>query len=77
MVEKEGVTTILCLQEDANLDYFSVDITSIQKRCQERGDIQHVRCPIRDFDPMDLRTQLPKAISAHFDSKKRSIRLWP
>lgn len=60
LVEKEGVTTILCLQENVNLDYFSVDIGAIEHRCAERGDVRHVRCPVRDFDPTDLRRQLPK-----------------
>ena len=55
------MTTILCLQENVNLDYFDVDIQAIEKRCEERADVRHIRCPIRDFDPMDLRVQLPKA----------------
>ena len=55
------MTTILCLQENVNLDYFGVDIQAIEKRCAERADVRHIRCPIRDFDPMDLRVQLPKA----------------
>lgn len=63
LVENEGVTTILCLQENVNLDYFSVDITAIEERCEERGDVRHIRCPIRDFDPMDLRLQLPKVVA--------------
>jgi len=63
LVEKEGVTTILCLQEDVNLDYFSVDIAAIQRQCEQRGDVRHVRCPVRDFDPMDLRRQLPKVVA--------------
>lgn len=65
LVEEEGVTTILCLQEDINLDYFSVDISAIRKRCQARGDVRHVRCPVRDFDPSDLRKQLPKVSGLH------------
>lgn len=60
----KGVTTILCLQEDVNLDYFDIDINRIRSRCGEVG-IRHVRCPVRDFDPSDLRSRLPKV---HFTS---------
>jgi protein-tyrosine phosphatase len=28
----------------------------------ERGDIEHVRMPIRDFDPFSLRTNLPATV---------------
>lgn len=57
-----GVTTVFCLQENSDMEYFSLDITAIQERCKERGDIEHVRFPIRDFDPFDLRKKLPKAV---------------
>ncbi len=43
--------------------YFNLDIKPIQERCAERGDIKHVRFPIRDFDPYDLRRKLPRAVS--------------
>lgn len=63
LAEKEGVTTVFCLQEDCDMEYFGLDIKAIQARCKERGDIQHVRFPVRDFDPQDLRRRLPKAIA--------------
>lgn len=47
--------TAVSLQEDSDMAYFNLDITAIQARCAERGDIKHVRFPIRDFDPYDLR----------------------
>lgn len=37
------------------MDYFKIDIEAIRERCRERGDIKHVRFPVRDFDPFDLR----------------------
>ena len=43
--------------------YFNLDILPIQERCQQRGDIKHVRFPIHDFDPYDLRMKLPKAVT--------------
>lgn len=59
---KAGVGTIFCLQEDSDMAYFSLDINPIIKRCQARGDIKHVRFPIRDFDPFSLRQRLPEAV---------------
>ena len=50
-------------QEDSDMAYFSLDVGPIQKRCEERGDIKHVRFPVRDFDPYDLRRKLPKAVA--------------
>lgn len=44
------------------MQYFSLDIDPIQKRCEELG-VKHVRFPIRDFDPFDLRLKLPKAVA--------------
>lgn len=31
--------------------YFNLDLQPILDRCQQRGDIKHVRFPIHDFDP--------------------------
>ncbi|GIL97365.1 hypothetical protein Vretimale_3018 [Volvox reticuliferus] len=63
LAERENVRTIFCLQEDSDMAYFNLDIEPIQARCKERGDIKHVRFPIRDFDPFDLRRKLPKAVT--------------
>ena len=43
--------------------YFDLDISPIIARCQERGDIKHVRFPVRDFDPFSLRQRLPDAVA--------------
>lgn len=51
------------MQEDCDLEYFDIDIKGIQARAAARGDIKHVRFPIRDFDPFDLRKKLPKAVT--------------
>jgi len=29
------------------MEYFNLDVSKIQERCKERGDIKHVRFPIR------------------------------
>lgn len=48
---------------DSDMEYFSLDINPIIQACEERGDIKHVRFPIRDFDPYDLRLRLPAGIA--------------
>ena len=35
--------TIFCLQEDSDMAYFDLDLQPILHRCQQRGDIKHVR----------------------------------
>ncbi|GLC68762.1 hypothetical protein PLESTF_000734000 [Pleodorina starrii] len=63
LADREGVRVIVSLQEDPDMAYFNLDLAPIQARCAERGDVKHVRFPIRDFDPFDLRRKLPKAVS--------------
>ncbi|GFQ00342.1 phosphoglucan phosphatase dsp4 amyloplastic [Phtheirospermum japonicum] len=58
-----GVKTILCLQQDADLEYFGIDIAAIQEYAKNCGDIQHLRAQIRDFDAFDLRMRLPAVVS--------------
>ena len=41
--------------------YFELDVAPIRQRCAERGDVAHLRYPIRDFDPFDLRMKLAGA----------------
>ena len=43
--------------------YFDLDINPIIERCNQRGDIKHVRFPVRDFDPFSLRQRLPEAVA--------------
>lgn len=63
VLEKEGVTTVLCLQEDSDMEYFSLDVAPIRERCSKGGLIDHVRHAIRDFDPYSLRRRLPEAVA--------------
>lgn len=60
-LKKEGVGIIFCLQEDADMAHFALDIAPIQKRAAEL-QISHVRMPIRDFNPLLLRQNLPTAV---------------
>jgi len=60
-LKKENVGIIVCLQEDKDMEYFSLDIKPIEARSKEVG-ISHVRIPIKDFDPQSLRRHLPGAV---------------
>ncbi|XP_076957310.1 phosphoglucan phosphatase DSP4, amyloplastic-like [Bidens hawaiensis] len=57
------VKTIFCLQQDSDLEYFSVDIGAIREYASTFDDIQHIRAEIRDFDGADLRLRLPAVVS--------------
>lgn len=60
---REGVTTILNLQTDSDIQHWGVNIGEVQRRCSELG-IKHVRRAAKDFDPHSLRKTLPSAVSA-------------
>lgn len=62
-LQKIGVKTIYCLQQDSDLEYFGVDISAIREYANKCGDIQHLRAEIRDFDAFDLRIRLPAVVS--------------
>ncbi|CAD7700856.1 unnamed protein product [Ostreobium quekettii] len=63
LVEKEGVSTIVCLQEDKDCEYWDLDLAAIKDCCTSRGDVKHLHLPIRDFDPQSLRQRLPKIVA--------------
>ncbi|CAL9246690.1 unnamed protein product [Arabidopsis halleri] len=71
-LRKIGVKTIFCLQQDPDLEYFGVDIRSIQAYAKKYSDIQHIRCEIRDFDAFDLRMRLPAVVSTLYKAVKRN-----
>ena len=56
--------------------WFNLDISPIVARCQERGDIQHIRFRIRDFDPFDLRIKLPAAVQIIADQVAEDRRVY-
>ncbi|KAF3575044.1 hypothetical protein F2Q69_00061556 [Brassica cretica] len=51
-LRKIGVKTIFCLQQDPDLEYFGVDIRSIQAYAKTFTDIEHIRCEIRYNKPL-------------------------
>lgn len=63
LADQEDVRTVMCLQEDSDMAYFSLDVAPIRARCEERSDIVHLRHAIRDFDPFSLRRRLPGAVA--------------
>ncbi|KAL5709697.1 Phosphoglucan phosphatase DSP4 [Ranunculus cassubicifolius] len=67
-----GVKTIFCLQQNSDLDYFSVDIIAIQEYAKKYDDIQHLRAEIRDFDAFDLRLRLPAVLSKLYKAVNRN-----
>lgn len=64
LVDKENVGSVFCLQQDSDMEYFDLDIDPILARAADRGDVQHVRYRINDFDAFDLRMKLPGAAAA-------------
>ena len=62
-LEQEGVTTVLCLQENSDMEYFSLNVDPIRERCAKGRVIDHIRYAIRDFDPYSLRRRLPEAVA--------------
>mmetsp|Transcript_39351 Transcript_39351/g.47694 ORF Transcript_39351/g.47694 Transcript_39351/m.47694 type:complete len:414 (+) Transcript_39351:205-1446(+) len=60
---EENVGTILCLQEDKDMAWWDLDIKPIQRRAAETG-MNHLRMPLRDFDAMDIRSNIASLISA-------------
>ncbi|CAL9005930.1 unnamed protein product [Prunus brigantina] len=67
-----GVKTIFCLQQDSDLEYFSVDIGAIREYAKTFDDIEHLRAEIRDFDAYDLRLRLPAVVSKLYKAINRN-----
>jgi protein-tyrosine phosphatase len=56
-----GITAILNLQTDQDLDYWDLDWPRLESHCRESGIVVR-RVPIRDFDAEDLRRNLPGCV---------------
>ncbi|KAL8130495.1 hypothetical protein V2J09_019650 [Rumex salicifolius] len=67
-----GVKTVFCLQQDPDLEYFSVDIKAIQEYAKTYDDIEHIRAEIRDFDKHDLRLRLPAVVGELYKAISRN-----
>lgn len=60
---KYGVTAVLNVQADEDLDYCGVDWPTLA-RAYEEAEIVVQRHPVRDFDPEALRRELPNCVRA-------------
>ena len=60
------VSGVLCLQHDDCLAYWGIDYEMMYRAGTKLG-LTMERCPIRDFDAVDLRRRLPSAISTLAD----------
>jgi protein-tyrosine phosphatase len=58
-----GVSAVLNLQTDDDMDYWGFDWSELEHRYRKLG-IEVRRSPIRDFDPDDLRRKLPQCVKA-------------
>jgi protein-tyrosine phosphatase len=56
-----GITAILSLQTDNDLDYCDLDWSRLEACCGQLG-VDLRRIPVRDFDGMDLRQKLPQCV---------------
>ncbi len=56
-----GITAILSLQTDNDLDYWDMDWKRLECHCHEVG-IMVRRVPVRDFDGLDLRKKLSQCV---------------
>eukprot|EP00899_Mesostigma_viride_P002512 jgi/Mesvir1/12261/Mv00476-RA.1 len=61
LVNEEGVTAVLNLQQEEDIRYWGVDIAAVGWRCHEL-QVPLIRRPARDFDPNSLRAQLPYTV---------------
>jgi atypical dual specificity phosphatase len=57
-----GITAILNLQTDSDLDYCDLDWGRLEGPCQALG-VELRRIPVRDFDGLDLRRNLGQCVS--------------
>jgi hypothetical protein len=62
LAEEHGITYILNLQQDRDLEHWGVDIGALQWRAQQHGMVL-ARRPARDFDPHSLRAMMPGAVA--------------
>lgn len=56
-----GITAVLNVQTEEDFAYWGLDWTGLQSRYREAG-VEIRRVPVRDFDPDDLRRNLPQCV---------------
>ncbi|MHC4399758.1 MAG: dual specificity protein phosphatase family protein [Planctomycetota bacterium] len=58
-----GITAVLSVQTDEDLDTLNVPWDALERYCQSLG-IEVSRLPVRDFDREDLQRRLPACVAA-------------
>jgi len=61
MLHKAGIGAVLSLQTDEDHAYVSIDWPKLEA-CYRSLGIEVCRVPVRDFDPEDLATRLPRCV---------------
>jgi len=62
-----GLSTIISLQQDKDMEHWGVVPEEIRSKCSQLG-VNLVRRPVQDFDPDSLRKVLPSAVHALHDA---------
>eukprot|EP00798_Chlamydomonas_sp_ICE-L_P005012 gene5012-34797_t len=70
-----GVTAVVNLQQDKDLQYWGVCIDEIKGRYHHHG-VKLIRHPAKDFDPHSLRKTLPAATQAVHEHLKEGGRVY-
>jgi protein-tyrosine phosphatase len=65
-LRREGVTAVLNLQTDDDMNHFTLNWNSLARYYKTRG-IDVRRVPVRDFDAADLQEKLPACVSTLSD----------
>jgi protein-tyrosine phosphatase len=60
-LEQMGITTIVNLQSDADIDNYNLSLKKLLEACS-LSEIEHRRFPIPDFDLEALSARLPQAV---------------
>jgi protein-tyrosine phosphatase len=63
LVRDTGITAVLNLQTDEDMVWYDTDWEKLEAHYR-KTEIEIIRFPIRDFDPDDLREQLPQCVRA-------------
>ena len=62
LVDHQGVSAILNMQQDTDLRHWAVDLEGLRRAAAVRG-VEYVRAPTVDFDAGSLRSTLPLAVA--------------
>jgi protein-tyrosine phosphatase len=63
LLRESGITAVLNLQTDDDMRSVNVDWKPLEEHYGKRKIVLR-RCPVRDFDPVDLREKLPQCVRA-------------